>query len=315
MTVTRTTLPPEVALNMAEKMLSTPQARLIHKIAMDEHTYPANEGDIMRFSRFNRLETVPVPVSPLMLNPPAQSLTRVDIDAKIEFHATYIPITKQVTLINNDPVLNNAALRLGQCLRETEDQLIRDMLESTLGAVNAVNGTNGDNPTNLTREDVDDIVASLQNADGEFVTEMIEAEDKIGTGPIRDAYIAMAHTRLIGQLEAVDGFKEKNQYPNQGSVLSSEWGSISNARYFLSSRGSVTHSGSALGNDVYNIYYAAQEAYSGIYLEAGMAKYIYHGPGHGDDPCELRQTVGFSFPFATNITNDAWIIKQAVTLG
>lgn len=315
MTVTRTTLPPEIALQMAEKMLSTPQARLVHKIAMNEVPMEANNGDIMRASRYNRLETVPVPVSPAMLNPPPQDLTRVDIDAKLEYYATYIPITKQVTLTNQDPVLNNAALRLGQSLRETEDQLIRDMLDSTLGAVNAVNGTNGDNPTNLTREDVNDIIATLQNADGEFVTEMIEAEDKIGTGPIRDAYIAMGHSRLIGQLENVDGFLPKNQYPNQGSVLTSEWGSISNARYFLSSRGSVTESSSSLGNDVYNIFYAAQESYSGVYLEAGWAKYIYHGTGHGDDPCELRQTAGFSFPYATTITNDAWIIKQAVTLG
>ena len=33
-----------------------------------------------------------------------------------------------------------------------------------------------------------------------------------------------------------------------------------------------------------------------------------------DDPCELRQTAGFRFAYATRITNDAWIINLRATL-
>lgn len=34
----------------------------------------------------------------------------------------------------------------------------------------------------------------------------------------------------------------------------------------------------------------------------------------GDDPCELRQTAGYRFGYATRITNDAWIINLRATL-
>lgn len=44
---------------------------------------------------------------------------------------------------SNSLVLNQAAARLGQSLRETEDQLIRDMLEATASLINCVGGTNG----------------------------------------------------------------------------------------------------------------------------------------------------------------------------
>ena len=41
----------------------------------------------------------------------------------MSFYGTYIAINEQVTLQNQDPVLNEAAIRLGVSLRQTEDQL------------------------------------------------------------------------------------------------------------------------------------------------------------------------------------------------
>jgi len=64
---------------------------------------PENSGDILRMRRYSRLETAPVPVNPAMMNPPSQTLTALDIDAQINWYATYIVVTKQVSLINQDP--------------------------------------------------------------------------------------------------------------------------------------------------------------------------------------------------------------------
>lgn len=41
------------------------------------------------------------------------------------------------------PILNSAAARLGQAMRETQDVLVRDSLESTASVINCVGGTNG----------------------------------------------------------------------------------------------------------------------------------------------------------------------------
>jgi N4-gp56 family major capsid protein len=67
------------------------------------------------------LNTATVPLGPSGLNPPAQTLTALDIDAKVNWYGTYVLITDQVTLINEDPVLNETASLLAQSLRETED--------------------------------------------------------------------------------------------------------------------------------------------------------------------------------------------------
>lgn len=227
---------------------------------------------------------------------------------------TYLIITKQVSLINEDPVLNEAAARLGQSMRETEDELIRDMLAGTASVINCTGGTNGDNPTEITRSDVDTVIATLQNNDADFVEDMIEGENKFGTGPIKDAYFGLGHTNLIGQLEAVNGFISVAQYPNPRGILPSEWGSISNVRFYLSSRGSVTTNGSLLGADIYNIFIGGQESYAKIEQNGVSAKFIYHPPGHGEDPVELRQTAAWRMAQVPRITNDAWIISLRATL-
>jgi len=294
MTTTTTILPPPVQQRFSAKLLSTPQARLIHRMAAVPYRMPENSGDILRMRRFSRLETAPVPVNPAMVNPPSQLLSAIDIDAHIDWYATYTIVTKQVTLINQDPILNQTAARLGQSLRETEDQLIRDMLETTASIVNCTGGTNGDNPTEIVRSDVDGVVATLQNNNGEFIADMIGGENKFGTGPVRDCYFALAQSNMIGQLENVGGFINKAQYPNEKGVLSSEWGSIGNLRFFLSSRGSITQNASLLGADLYNIFITAQESYASIELDGASAQFIYHPPGWGKQiiaPCKKSSLI------------------------
>jgi len=58
-------------------------------------------------------------------------------------------------------VLNECAARLGVSLRQTEDQLTRDMLAATAGFINCVGGVNGDNPTEITLQDCDTVTQTL----------------------------------------------------------------------------------------------------------------------------------------------------------
>lgn len=211
-------------------------------------------------------------------------------------------------------VLNQAAARLGQSLRETEDELMRNMLETTAAFINCVGGVNGDNPTEPTAADFEGVVTALQNADAEFIGEVIEGENKFGTGPVKDSYFCMASTRLTPRLQNMAGFISKAQYPSQLNILSAEWGSVNNVRFVLSSRGSVTANASLLGADVYNMFVTGQESYTSIQLDGETAKFIYHPPGWGDDPAELRQTAAFRFAHARAITNNAWIINTRATI-
>lgn len=217
------------------------------------------------------------------------------------------------TLQNQDPVLNEAAKRLGVSLRQTEDQLTRDMLSATASFINCTGGVNGDNPTEITRSDVDTVVRTLLSADAYTIMDNIEGDDKFGTAPVRDAYFALCNTDLVGDLDSVAGFIQKNQYPAPMNALRSEWGAIGNLRFLVASIGSKDSSASNLGADVYNIFCVGMEAYACIEQDQYSAQFIYRPPIY-DGPLALNASVGYKFAEVPRILNDEWIVNLRTTL-
>lgn len=309
MTVSISTLPPQIQQRYNAKLLSTPERNLIHNLFASPVELPDNQGFIDRQSRYDRLDLFPVPLDDAQTNPPPQQLNRVDVDCRIRVYATYIVLTRQVTITNEDPVLNSAAARLGQASRETQDVLQRDNLESSASIINCVGGSNGDLPTEMSSDDVSDVVTVLQNNSGEYITNMIGGENKFGTSPIGDSYGCMLTTRMIPVLNNMGpvAFTRKFQYPNISETLQTEWGGVNNVRFFVSEQGSVTASASLSGSDVANCFVSAKEAYKVVWQAGGKARFIYLPPGYNNDPCMLRHTAGCSFYQGQCITNDLWI--------
>lgn len=274
---------------------------------------PRNGGTTLRMRRYNPLATAPVPLGNSGVTPPPQTLTAINIDAQMDFYGTYILLNEQVTLQNQDPVLNEAAQRLGVSLRQTEDQLMRDMLASTASFINCVGGTNGDNPTEITRSDVDTVVRTLRGNNAYSFLTGVQGEDRFGTAPVRDAYFGLGHTDLIGQLDNVAGFIQKWNYPNQQSTLDAEWGTVANIRFLLSSIGSITANASLLGANVYNIFCAGREAFAAVEQDGYSAQFIYRPPIY-DGPLALNASVGYKFAEVPRILNDQWVFNLRCTL-
>jgi N4-gp56 family major capsid protein len=114
---TTSSLPAPVQQSFSYKLLSVPVPNMIHKIPAMKKNMPRNGGTTLRMRRYNPLNTAMVPLGNSGVTPPPQNLTAVDIDAKISFYGTYVQINEQVTLQNQDPVLNECAARLGVSLR------------------------------------------------------------------------------------------------------------------------------------------------------------------------------------------------------
>lgn len=310
---TTTTLPAAVQQSFSYKLLSVPVPNMIHKMAAMKKRMPRNGGTTLRMKRYNPLDTAMVPLGNLGLPVPAQQLTALFIDAFMSFYGTYVRINEQVTLQSQDPILNEATQRLGVSLRQTEDQLTRNMLLATAGVVNCVGGVNADNPTEITNQDVSGVVRALLNNDAYTIADGIEGADKFGTAPVHDAYFAMCNTNLTAELAVTASFIHKDNYPSQKNTLRSEWGSIGNLRFLVSSIGSVTANASLLGNDVYNIFCCGMEAYCCIEQDGYSAQFIYRPPIY-DGPLAMNCSVGYKFAEVPRITNDAWVVNLRSTL-
>lgn len=305
--VSLATMPSQIQQRYNNKLLSTPEHNLVHMLAATPVELPDNEGFIDRQSRYDRLDLFPVPLDDAQTNPPPQMLNRVDVDCRVRVYSTYIVLTRQVSITNEDPILNSAAARLGQAGRETQDVLVRDSLESSCSIINCVGGVNGDLPTEMAISDVDDVVALLQDNSGEYITNMIGASDKFGTSPIGDSYVCMLTTKMIPVLNSMTGFIRKFQYPNINDTLSTEWGGVNNTRFFVSEQGSITPSASLLGQNIANCFVAAKEGYKVVWQAGGKMRFVYLPPGYNNDPAMLRHTAACVFYQGQCLTNDLWV--------
>ena len=312
MTTTTSVLTAPVQQSFSYKLLSVPVPNFIHNIPAMLKSMPRNGGTTLRMRMYNPLASATVPLGNTGAPPAPQQLTAINIDAVMDFYGTYVSLNEQVTLQNQDPVLNEAAKRLGVSLRQTEDELTRNMLQSTASTINCTGGSSLGNPTEITRSDVDDVIGTLADNNAWTISDNIEGEDRFGTAPVRDAYFCLGSTKLIGQLEQIDGFIAKAQYPSQMSTLRPEWGSVSNLRFLLSSIGSVTTASSNLGADVYNTFCVGMEAYAVIEQDGYSAEFIYRPPIYSG-PLAMNSEVGYKFAQVPRITNDAWVINLKST--
>jgi N4-gp56 family major capsid protein len=303
-----------VQQSLSLRMLSVKIPTLIHTVPADEYFMPRGGGTTLRLRRYAKLRLALTPVGNSGQLPSPQNLSAVDIDAKISFYATFVVINEQVTLQAQDRPLNMASELLGICLRETEDTITRDMLASSSAFLNCIGGQNGDQPTELTVNDISLATQILTGNDARFLVSNIEGEDRFGTGPIRESFIALSSTNLQQSLQAINGFIARAQYPDPNAALFSEWGSVQNVRFLVSSIGSRIPNASNLGRSVYNSFFVGKEAYSFIQQDGYSSQFVFRSPIM-NDPLAFNATAGFKTAFCPRITNDQWLLNVRSTNG
>jgi hypothetical protein len=82
-------LPPEVQATADEQLLAVRTPRLIFKLAAMHKKLPSKGGTMLRSSRYDRLPTAVVPLSPDGAPIPSTPLNRTDIDATVKYDAVF----------------------------------------------------------------------------------------------------------------------------------------------------------------------------------------------------------------------------------
>lgn len=85
---------------------------------------------------------------------------------------------------------------LGINLKETEDELIRDLLAGAASQIDCTGGLNADSPTNISLEDINQVTQELFSNNAKSIAMVIEGQDKFGR------YCAEVKSALI-EVEAV----------------------------------------------------------------------------------------------------------------
>lgn len=303
---------PELPLQFSEDLLSTPMFNLIHSFGADLHYAEPNIGKNIRMSRYERLSTDGGLLDGSGIDPAPEVVVRSDIDAQMEIFAKTVVVNEQVSLYENDKVLTKFTALLGQWMREKEDLLMRDLFASSVSYINATGGVNGDQPSEISRNDINNIERILLGNDARTMLELNEAQNKFGTAPVRDAFIALCNTDITPDLQNVQGVLLKNAYPSQESLRPEEYCSVSRFRFFVSSKGIKEAGASMLGNTVYKIPMYGLEAFAKVEQNSYSAVLGYRPPYVVSSVAQNSQLYA-KFAIARAITNQNWLSGLNVT--
>lgn len=307
-------------------LLTTAYPALVYGKFAQQRTLPSKSSKTIVMRRYEKLASVPVPVTEGQ-KPPGTTLTKTDINAKVDWYANFITLTDQVQAIVEDPLVTVCAERLSQNMAETMDEIVRDVLCSCTNVVTASGGTNSTYvPTNMSRADIDLCVKTLLSNDALMIEKVISAEGGVGTLPVRPAFMGVLHTDLLSDLEEVEKFNYVSNYPNQAGVMDFEWGQTGNVRWLYTTKGKKIANGgekpdpTKTGNAMtqipsYSLPIVGKEAYARISLggDAGEMFVKPLGSAGTADPVNMEATVGWKIPFVSRILNDNYMVCLNVT--
>jgi len=308
---TTSTLAPAIAQAYAYKLLRSRTRALIHGLALEQKMLQRNNSDTLRFRRYVPLVTDTTSLGNSGATPPGQKLTAINVDATVQWYGTYVTCNEQVVLTSQDPVLNVLAERLGVFMKETDDELIRNVLASTTSIYECSFGNNGDDPTELSETDIAGAYQTLRSNDAYPCIMGREGSTKINTTPTREAYYALCHTDLIRDLDVLPSFIEKIKYPSQQGIRHSEHGTINGFAFHVSSQGYINPNKKSVNDkNIYEIFCMGKEAAARVSLE-GNAKFVYTPPL---DPLHQNFTAGVKWVQRPVILNDDYMLRMQTTL-
>jgi len=121
----------------------------------------------------------------------------------------------------------------------------------------------------------------------------------------------MCSTELQTQLQ-IPQFVNVNNYASQQDIMASEFGSINNIRFFMSSEGSVIPNASMMGFDIFNIFVTGMESYAATQQDRYNTQFLYR-PAIYSGPTMQNVSLGWKMSFVPCILNDQWLYAWKVT--
>jgi len=275
--------------------------------------------------KFRRYEALNPATQPLVegVTPSGSSITTTDITATLAQYGDYISISDMVDLTNQDAVLTEAGMVLGEQAGTTIDIGRRDVMVAGTNVLYTNGVARNTLNTTISSVSLRTAIRFLGRQNGKYLRDMIKADGSVGTQGIRSAYIGLIHPDTEAQLESIPGYLPVTEYSDAMKAEDDECGSYRNIRFFRSTNAKVfANAGAAIGtdgmittggtnNDVYATVILAANAYGVVPLAGQALQNIIKpiGSAGSADPLNQRATSGWKAITTTQILNQNWLIR------
>jgi N4-gp56 family major capsid protein len=288
---------------------------------------PSNKGQVISFRRYNKIDSTPF-ILQEGVTPTGKTLTKTDVIATLKQYGDWMGITDVIKDTHEDPVLKEMTDILGMQAGEMWDKIYYGILKAGTNVVYNNGTQRTDVNTMIARDAIRVAIRTLKRQEAKPIKSLITAGPNIGTSPIPPAFVALCHSDLQPDFEALSDWVPIQKYPSQSGLIPGEAGSVGELRVaFDNVMTAFADGGGAKSNgtypclstsgtyaDVYPILIFGQDAYGTVPLagKESVATYVNNPKAINGDELAQRGSVGWKGWTTAVILQDLWMLRLEV---
>jgi N4-gp56 family major capsid protein len=278
---------------------------------------PANNGVKTMFAfRYRNLRPATTPLTEGTL-PAESNVIREKIDYTIAQYGAYTTYSDVVDLFDVDNVKSQFTDILGDQAALTGDVVIRDIVCAGTNVIYANTATSralvGSGAQKLTVANFELAVLKLKNARAKKIKGVVDGSVKIGTKPIRSAYVCIVHTNVVPDLRLLTGWTNVENYAFSKDLLEDEVGSLGDIRFIENTNAQEIDQ---LGVTVYPCILLAEDAYAAVSVRGKKGTEMIFKPltdGGIANALNQKGSVGWKMWCGAKILNELFLIRLETT--
>ncbi len=246
-------------------------------------------------------------------------IVREEVTYDVGHYGDYIVYTDELDLYDFDNIRTSFLDILGDQADITVDTIRRDTLRGGTNVVYADGQTTRlevvDNAKTLVENDFKIMAIKLKNQRAKKFKRVVVGSTKVGTTPIRSAYLGIISPETTEDLRSLTGWKNVEDYADYSKAISEdEVGSIGDFRCLESTNNEPVVQVGTDTND-YNVYlslFFGENAYCTTTLRGKKGittKVKALGSAGAEDPLDQYGTIGWKAITGCAILNEAWLIR------
>lgn len=246
--------------------------------------------------------------------PAGSQLSVTDTTASISQYGDFITLTDKLLFTTLDPVLMESAEVLGEQAGNSLDQICRDVIIAGTSVQYASTATARTDITTamvLSIDEIREAVRTLQLANARPITQIVPANQGVGTLPVSAAYVAIIHPSTLHQLKAVTGFVPVRQYPTTDTLLPGEVGFVDEVRFVMTTNAKFYWQGGSSSANVFATLFLGQNAFGITRVSGEALRNIVKplGSAGTEDPLEQRATSGWKATFVATRLQETFMVR------
>lgn len=279
-------------------------------------------GNRIKFRRYESLAPITTPAVE-GVTPSGQLITISEVSSTLIQLIGFVTISDLVDLTNQDAVLTEVGMVLGEQAGTSVDQVRRDVLVAGTSVIFTNGSTRAGLNTVLGSVGLRTAIRLLNRQNAKYLRNFIGANENVSTQAVRSAYVGLVHPDTEAQLESIVGYVPVTEYSDAMKAENDEIGAFRNIRFFRSTNAGIfINAGAAVGadgmistggvnNDVYATLIIGANAYGVSPLSGnGLVNIIKpRGSGGTSDPADQRATSAWKAITTTTILNQLFMTR------